>query len=210
MSYCQLLIIANKGEANTIMAACRAAGAPGGTFMVGQGTASNAILAALGLGDSSKEILLSVIKDEEIPRIMDAIHQIKGKLKKAVVAVIDCNTVYVRGAITQSKRGEDDMDEKWEMIQVVCEDGYSEEVMAAARKAGAKGGTIIHAHGTCTEQDVKFFGAPIVPEKELLMIIVPSQKSDLIISAITGLECLHRPGLGVVFSLPVRAFENLG
>ena len=37
------------------------------------------------------------------------------------------------------------------MIQVICENGYADDIMAAARKEGAKGGTILKGHGTAKE-----------------------------------------------------------
>ena len=81
--------------------------------------------------------------------------------------------------------------------------------MATARKAGAGGGTVINAHGTSTEDDVKFFGSPLVPEKEILMIVVPSEKAQPIINAINSMDILKKRGMGILFSIPVKSFMNL-
>ena len=81
--------------------------------------------------------------------------------------------------------------------------------MATARRAGATGGTVINAHGTSTEDDVKFFGAPLVPEKEILMIVMKNEEADAVIDAISSMEILKKKGMGIVFSLPVKSFENL-
>ena len=64
----------------------------------------------------------------------------------------------------------------YQMINVIVNKGYAEDAMAAARKAGAGGGTIIGARGTAKEGDAAFFGMKIVPEKEMLMILVPAEK----------------------------------
>ena len=102
------------------------------------------------------------------------------------------------------------MDYSWVLIEVICEEGYSEDIMVAARKAGAKGGTVINAHGTSTEDDVKYFGYPLVPEKEILMIVMDRDKADDVIDAISSLEILKKKGMGIIFSIPVKSFMNLG
>ena len=88
--------------------------------------------------------------------------------------------------------------------------GYAEEAMAAARKAGAGGGTVIGARGTPKEGDAKFFGMEIVPEKEMLMILVPTEKKDDIINAIKKLECFSKAGSGIVFCNGAGDFTLLG
>ena len=59
-----LVAIVKKGEASKLMSAARAKGAPGGSVISARGTATNSILAALGLGDTSREVLLSVVERE--------------------------------------------------------------------------------------------------------------------------------------------------
>ena len=63
-----------------------------------------------------------------------------------------------------------------ELIVVIVNKDFADDVMHAARKAGAGGGTVINARGTAREEDAKFFGVQIVPEKEMLMILVDSDK----------------------------------
>ena len=105
---------------------------------------------------------------------------------------------------------EDAMDSGWRLIEIVCERGYSDDIMAVARKAGAGGGTVVNAHGTSTEDDVRFFGSPLVPEKELLMIVIEKGKADAVMEAVISMEILRKKGMGIVFSLPVTNFQMLG
>ena len=102
------------------------------------------------------------------------------------------------------------MDGQYEMIQVICQDGYSEDIMAVARRAGAKGGTVVNARGTSTGQDVRFFGSPLVPEKEILMIVMEKSRAEAVRKAISQMEILNKKGMGIMFSVPVRDFVNLG
>ena len=82
--------------------------------------------------------------------------------------------------------------------------------MAAARKAGAPGGTVINARGTGREEDVKFFGITIVPEKELILILVPKEQSPTILNAVKSVPCLAQPGIGIAFCIDVESFATLG
>ncbi len=194
-----LISIVRKGEASLLMKTARAAGAPGGSIVQAKGTASNSILAALGIGDSRKEVLISVIGKEIKDSILSAV---KGVKVSGVALLLDCFRDFDE---------EDEMfDAKYEMIEVICQDGYSEDIMAVARKAGAKGGTVISGRGTSTDEDVKFFGTPLVPEKEILMIVIEKEKSEKVKKAISQMEILNKKGMGIMFSIPVRDFVNLG
>ena len=194
-----LVAIVKKGEASKLMSAARAKGAPGGSVISARGTATNSILAALGLGDTSREVLLSVVEREKLDEILSAVKRVRAS---GIALVIDA----FRGA----EEEEMEMDGQYEMIQVICQYGYSEDIMAVARRAGAKGGTVVNARGTSTEQDVKFFGSPLVPEKEILMIVMEKSRAEAVRKAISQMEILNKKGMGIMFSVPVRDFVNLG
>ena len=194
-----LVALVKKGEASKLMSAARAKGAPGGSVISARGTATNSILAALGLGDTSREVLLSVVEREKLDEILSAVKRVRAS---GIALVIDA----FRGA----EEEEMEMDGQYEMIQVICQDGYSEDIMAVARRAGAKGGTVVNARGTSTEQDVKFFGSPLVPEKEILMIVMEKSRAEAVRKAISQMEILNKKGMGIMFSVPVRDFVNLG
>jgi len=202
MKHYTLMGIVNKGQAQGLMAAARKAGAPGGTIVLAKGTATSSVLAMLGIGDSRKEILLCVISKEDKNKILDAISSVEKT--KGVVALLDCYR-------DLDDAEDEEMEEnKWTMIEVICADGMSDDIMATARKAGAKGGTVISGRGTGTEEDVKFFGVPLVPEKEVLMIIADNERAQAVYNAISGMETLKKKGMGILFALPVRDFKNLG
>ncbi len=199
MSWNTLIAICRKGQAKDIMAAAREAGAPGGTVCLAKGTATHTILAALGIGDTKQEVITSVIRKEDASTILQAVKSVRAK---GVAMIIDTSRENDMETI--------DMNSEWILIEVICEDGYSEDIMATARKAGAEGGTVIDAHGTSTEDDVKFFGSPLVPEKEILMIVISKDKADAVLKAINEMPQLKKKGMGIVFSIPVRNFISLG
>lgn len=201
-----LVIIVNKGDASKLMKKAREVGAPGGTIMSARGTATNAILASLGLGDSHKEVLISIVSEDLIDPVFESF---KGVKTKGIALILACNR-FVNVQNNFITEGEKDMETNWEVIQIICNDGYSEDIMAAARKAGAIGGTVLDARGTSTDKDVQFFGTPLVAEKELIMIVVEKDKVDNIVAAVSNLDCLQQKGMGIIYSMPVKRFHNLG
>lgn len=111
------------------------------------------------------------------------------------------------GSLTQE---EDIMNTQNEMITVIVNKGYADDVMAAARRAGAGGGTVINARGTAKETDERFFGMHIVSEKEMLVMVVPAEKKAAVLTAIRELKCLKDPGMGIAYSGKVEDFALLG
>lgn len=93
-----------------------------------------------------------------------------------------------------------------ELIVVIINAGYSDLVMGAAKKEGARGGTIFSARGTSNNDAEKFFGIKVSPEKEVIFIVCYSELKDAIISAIYKDAGLNTKGQGIVFTLPIDDF----
>ncbi len=218
MSYKLLIGIVPHNSGELIADAAKSAGAGGGTIAMGRGTASNGVLQLLGLGDTSKDIVYIIIKNSIKQAVYDAI--IKASEKKAhfgVMFTLDTPDFIRAGHLAESdvsekSEGEETMkaENNYQMINVIINKGYAEDAMAAARKAGAGGGTIIGARGTAKEGDAAFFGMKIVPEKEMLMILVPAEKKSAIVEAITALPCFAEAGSGIIFCNEAQDFTVLG
>ena len=202
----------NSGE--IITNAANLAGSRGGTILMGRGTAENSIIQLLGLGDKSKDIVYILVEEEICQNVLDKIKEsTQNKKNFGIVFTIDINNFLRSGSIKNLENenlGVEKMNDSYEMINVIVNKGYAEDAMAAARKAGAGGGTIINARGTAKEGDAKFFGIEIVPEKEMLLIIVPKDKKDEIIKAISDLPCLNKAGSGILFTNSANNFTVLG
>lgn len=95
---------------------------------------------------------------------------------------------------------------KKELIVCIINNGFSDLVMNAARKSGAKGGTTFHARGTGNPDLEKFFGITISPDKEVVLIVVDIEIKDAVVSAIYKDAGLDTKGQGIVFTLPVDDF----
>lgn len=216
MGYKLLISIVPHDSGELIANAAKSAGAGGGTITMGRGTASNGVLQLLGLGDTSKDIVYIIIKENLKEAVYNEI--IKASEKKSHFGVIfTLNTPdFIRAGYLDEKsdgaKGEEIMknEKNYQMINIIVNKGYAEDAMAAARKAGAGGGTIIGARGTAKEGDAAFFGMKIVPEKEMLMILVPAEKKNDIVSSITELPCFAEAGSGIIFCNEAQDFTLLG
>ena len=216
MNYKLLVSIVPHDSGELISNAAKSAGAGGGTIAMGRGTASNGVLQLLGLGDTSKDIVYIILEEEKIEAVRSAIiTAAETKKHFGVLFTLEVGSFVKAGnngsiENTETKGGKTMATSTYQMINVIVNKGYAEDAMAAARKAGAGGGTIIGARGTAKEGDAAFFGMKIVPEKEMLMILVPADKKDAIVQAIKELPCFAEAGSGIIFCNEAQDFTLLG
>ncbi len=199
----QIYTIVPHGLGEKIAALTREAGARGGTVLVGRGEVKSPILRALALADEERDVLITLAGEGELAPIMGAIQNAASKNGGKIIKRGESFVVPMGG--TCMTRESD-----YEMITVIVNRGFADDIMHAARKAGAKGGTIINARGTGKPDDEKFFGITIVPEKEELIILAERADVPGIQAAIEGLSCLTEPGIGILFVTPVAKFISLG
>ncbi len=101
------------------------------------------------------------------------------------------------------------MEYKHEVIFCIVNSGYSEAVMDAAKKLGARGGTVINARGTASKEAENFFHISITPEKEIVMILIPTKIKDAVLHALYKEVGLDTEGQGIAFSVPVENVVGL-
>lgn len=208
----------DKGERLT--KAAMESGCRGGTVLIGRGLAKSNLMAVLGLGESTKDVIMMILEDSVMEPVFNTILRATSKEKRnfGEIFVTDVDAFFRSGndGIKRDEKGDnnDGTERKGktmnEMICAIVNKGYADDVMAAARKAGAGGGTVVSARGTARETDEQFFGTHIVPEKEMLIIIVPVEKKDSVLQSIRELKCLKEPGMGIAYSTPVENFGLLG
>ncbi len=199
----------DKGEKLT--RAAMESGCGGGTVLMGRGLAKSNVSAVLGLGESTKDIILMIVDGSVENAVKNAVVAASSREKAGFGEFFSLavNSLMKTSHITEGDA--DKMSETQnEMISVIVNKGYADDVMVAARKAGAGGGTVINARGTAREDDAKFFGMHIVPEKEMLLIVVKSSIKETVLSAIKDLKCLSEPGSGIAFCSAIDDFTLLG
>jgi len=89
------------------------------------------------------------------------------------------------------------------LVIAIVNKGNTDLVMSAARRAGARGGTISVARGTGNPDIGKHYGIVIQPEKEVVYMVVDTEIRDAVMKAIYDEAGIKTQGAGIVFSLPI-------
>ena len=98
---------------------------------------------------------------------------------------------------------------KYSMIMAIVDHGYSEDVMQAARLAGATGGTVLNSRRCGSEEAIRFWGISVQEEREILIILAGKDEKLKIMEAI-GEKCgMQSKAHGVVFSMPVDSVVGM-
>ena len=180
---------------------------------LGYGTATNDILNYLGLDEREKAVCFSFVTDEiwEAAKegLLDELYI--GSPGTGVAFTVPLSSIGGRKElkfITQKQHFEQGDESEMqntdvELLIAVCNQGYNETVMDAARAAGAAGGTVLHARGTGMESAEKFLGISLAAEKDMVMIVTPTEKKNGIMRAIMENAGLESKAKSIVFSLPV-------
>lgn len=95
------------------------------------------------------------------------------------------------------------MNNEYEVIFCIVNQGFSDSVMMAARSRGARGGTVLNARGTARQEAEKAYGIVIDPEKEIILILITKDIKEPVLHAIYQQVGLNTPGQGILFTLPV-------
>ena len=181
---------------------------------LGQGTATTEILDCLGLEASEKSVLFCLAPHSRcmVRRAARALWlDVPGNGVLMTVPVSSIGGTSVKEYLTQNQEGEEPMEREiaHELILVIANQGHTDQVMEAARGAGATGGTTIHAKGTGMELAKKFFGVSIASERELVFILTRSQDKKNIMKAIMAQAGIQTPAQAMVFSVPVSDIAGL-
>ncbi len=102
-----------------------------------------------------------------------------------------------------------DMNTTHELVVVVLNEGCSDMVMAAARPAGATGGTVLSGKGTGARESEKFLGISLANEKEVVLIVAEKEKKAAIMKAVMEKAGPGTDAGAICFSLPVTNVEGL-
>ena len=93
---------------------------------------------------------------------------------------------------------------QFQLLVCIVNAGFSQNVMEAARAAGARGGSIIRGRGSANPEAEEFFNISIQPDKEVILILVTEDIKDAVMTAIYKNSGLSTDVQGIAFSLPVE------
>ena len=186
---------------------------PVSVITLGSGTASSEILDYFGLAGSDKSVIFHIITDTKWKEVK---RQLRLKMNIDIPGIgisfliplssiggvkalnyLTARQEYVKGEESSLK------DTKYELLVTIANQGHTELIMDAARKVHAAGGTVIHAKGTGTQLAEKFMGVTLVPEKEMIFIVVRKSQKNAIMRAIMDEAGIGTKAGAIVFSLPV-------
>lgn len=181
----------------------------------GHGLAENEILELLGLDENRKSILVAVLTQGQTAILF---HQLNEKLDikkhgKGISFTVPLSSASgFLDRLTRTAGTQDHSEEEeplmtppypYELIITIVQKGFAETVKASATKAGARGGTMLHALGLGGAESAKFLGIHIQPEKELVLLVVEREHRKPVMQAILDSCGIATEGRGICFSLPV-------
>lgn len=183
----------------------------------GRGTANTEHLALYGLQATSKSVLVSFALPEQV-RLIEQASKIRFYIDvpgHGILMTVPIKSVgggkTLAYLTNQAEPGPSvpDFHFDHELILVILNEGYTDDVMNTARAAGARGGTILHAKGTGSKAAQTFFGVSLASEREILMIVAPSADKTAIMKAIARDQGPATPSGAVAFSVPVSSVTGL-
>ena len=172
----------------------------------GIGTASSSLLEYFGLNEEEKAIITSVVPPVICKHILKGIEQEMNDPGRGIAFSIplSSSTKYMLDYYQKHEMEDIEMKEaNQHLIVTIVNEGYADKVMNEAKKVGATGGTTLNGRGLENEKIVKFLNISIEPEKDVVLIIAPTDKKNKIMNVIVENCGLKTPGAGICFSLPV-------
>lgn len=186
----------------------------GGVVVLGKGTVNSATLNLLGIKSQKKEIVSILVNKEKATEFMDYFSK-ELQLNEPGHGIAYTTPAIIADQIINNKQGtwntvqSMEVDNMYIKLTVIVNRGMADSVMDIARKSGVKGGTTMHGRGTGSEFTEKLFGIEIVPEKELVIILMPSELVNKVVNDLYRELELDVPGNGILFVEPVVEVRGL-
>jgi len=182
---------------------------------VGFGTAPTEMMDIFGLGTNDKDIIISLGSEDAVRNLMTNYgtifesHSKYGGLmivlevsaaSRVLAEIIDFNND------KNAEIGDGAMKNEHHnnLIVISVNEGYSDEVMQVARKAGATGGTVIKGRLAEVEQFAEMGKAYIDGEREILCILAPLKTSKQIMADVNKDFGLNSDANGILFAVPTE------
>lgn len=190
----------------------------------GKGTAPSEMMDIFGLRGTTRLLTVTLLSKFQVQPLFETMNKQlsfrhRGGGIAITVPVSGCQSHVLqvlndaaRDEMKEALKGdEEEMKEKSEyaVIWVSVASGYSDDVVDAARNAGAKGGTVMKGRRRSSEQVSHHFGISMQEEQDFVMIVVPKDKKNETMAAITSVCGLGTDAHGIVLALPVDEVMGL-
>jgi hypothetical protein len=157
---------------------------------IGHGAATSETLSLLGLEQTEKMLMQSIVTTGKMYELKDALtKEMSIDLpNRGIALAIPLSSIASKRILehilteqtAEIPQYHETAERKilMELIITICIKGNSDNIMKLAREAGATGGTVIKAKGTASSSDL-FFGMALSDEKELIYIVSRKENTSL-------------------------------
>ena len=196
-----LVVIVEQNKASKVLHLADEKGVTASVAMLGRGTASRTIFDYLGLNDKKKAVLMLFGKTEEIMDLADYLVE-KLEMDKPNHGIAYIESAFNVFGTEDNANGSENIkrgEKMYNAIYTIVEKGNADDVIEAAQKGGSRGGTVMHARGSGSEEARKVFNMLIEPEKEIVLIISEEAKTKDIVESIRKETQIEEEGKGIIF-----------
>ena len=190
-----------------------------GSISLGMGTASSSILDYMGLEEDEKTVCFHFVTASTWKKLKKGLQsQLRIDVPgTGIVFLVPMSSIGGKrelGFLIQEQefvREEESTlkETKHELIVAIANYGYNTQVMKAAEKGGATGGTVLHGKGVGMKRAEQFLGVSLVSEKEVILIVAKAEQKNAIMGAIMEHAGITSKAGTIVFSLPVTSTAGL-
>lgn len=213
-----LISVVNPGAMERVCEIAAALDLPQTVTLLGHGTAVQSMLDLLGIESTEKRVIMTVANPEKTRKFIKEMRRqvYIGIPGHGIIMAVPIKSVgggktlaYLNNGEQQPVRYSPELSNRYELIVIVANEGRTDQVMNAARAAGATGGTVLHGKGTGS-QNKKFYNVSIASEKEVILMVAQNDRKAAIMQSV-----LHHAGPdseagAVLFSLPVSEVAGFG
>lgn len=195
-----MTLIISEHQANLFIDIIKEKSLYDGIVFLAKGTVKNSFLNLIGLKNQKMRLIDVLIERDKSKEIIDYTAE-KLKLNEPNHGI----AYLTSRRMVKDEKGESNasntIGEKtmFKKITVIVNRGMADDVMDIARESGARGGTILHGKGTGTKNAAKLFGMEVEPEKELVLIIVPTEIEEKVVKNLYNNLEMQNSGNGILF-----------
>ncbi|NLM06593.1 MAG: hypothetical protein GX219_06715 [Tissierellia bacterium] len=195
-----LVVISQKGMGEKIVNDIKSLGVKHGMIFPGKGTIRSKFLKFFELDRVNKDIIFMQINDSNEDKLYKGLEKYTNKKNSAIafstpMKNFDFDSMGAAGF-------------SHHLLVVILDKGFSDDCIASAKKAGARGGTIMSGRGAGVPEDF-YFPIIVEPQKEIVLIVSESKDVSNIKNQIVKDFDLENPGKGILFILPVSRTQGL-
>jgi len=206
MSHYKLILgIVDHELGSKVLKCAKQAGATGGTIMLARRNVTNRFLCLLAFDYEEKEVVLMAVEEDKVDPIMEVLNKkfISKKSNSGIFMTINIEQ-FIRTKEDKIKQAKERVSSMYSAIFTIVNRGMGEDVIDAAKKGGARGGTIFNGRGSGVGESEMIFAMPIEPEKEIVLVLTHNDLVEKIINVINEGVGVQQPGNGIIFTLPVE------